>query len=317
MSPAAAGFGELPVACLYGPTATGKTALALALAARLPLEIISVDASLVYRGLDIGTAKPTLAERAGVPHHLIDIREPTETYSAGAFLQDVEPLIGAIHARGRLPLLVGGTMLYFRVLQRGLAHLPTADPTLRAALAARASAEGWPALHAELNRVDPAAAGRIAPQDAQRIQRALEVYHLSGRPLSAHWQQQRPPERPILRLALIDPERAQLHRRIEARFAQMLQAGLIEEVRALRQRHATLRLALPSMRAVGYRQVWAYLEGELNAAQLQARGVAATRQLAKRQLTALRAEPQIIPLDPLAPDREGRAERYLRSFFGA
>ncbi len=311
------GSGGLPVACLCGPTATGKTALALALATRLPLEIISVDASLVYRGLDIGTAKPTLAERGGVPHHLIDIRDPTETYSAGAFLHDVEPLIEAIHARGRRPLLVGGTMLYFRVLQRGLAQLPTADPVLREALAARARAEGWPVLHAELGRIDPSAAARIAPQDAQRIQRALEVYHLSGRPLSAHWQQQRPPDRPMLRLALVDPERAQLHRRIEARFAQMLQAGLVEEVRALRQRHATLSLALPSMRAVGYRQVWAYLDGELNAAELRARGVVATRQLAKRQLTALRAEPQIIPLDPLAADRERRAERHLRSFFGA
>lgn len=317
MSAVAAGSGELPVACLCGPTASGKTALALALAARLPLEIVSVDATLVYRGLDIGTAKPTPAERAGVPHHLIDIREPTESYSAGAFLQDVEPLLAAIHARGRLPLLVGGTMLYFRVLQRGLAHLPTADPGLRAALAARAAAEGWPALHAELHRVDPVAAARIAPQDAQRIQRALEVHHLSGRPLSAHWQQQRVPARPILHLALIDPDRARLHRRIEARFTRMLQAGFVEEVRALRQRYPGLSLALPAMRAVGYRQVWARLEGELDDAQLLARGVAATRQLAKRQLTALRAEPALIRLDPLAPDRVRRAECDLRSFFGA
>jgi tRNA dimethylallyltransferase len=272
---------------LAGPTASGKTGLALALAERVPLEIISVDSALVFRGMDIGTAKPSAAELALVPHHLIDILDPTDAYSAARFAADARRLIGEINARGRLALLVGGTMLYFKALVDGLDALPEADAGIRAQLDARAAAEGWPALHAELARVDPATAARLAPLDAQRIQRALEVWQLTGRPLSAHHGQRAVPGLP-LRLVALEPEsRAWLHDRIAQRFDAMLAAGFVDEVRALRAR-GDLHPDLPAMRCVGYRQAWEALDaGDL--APLRERGVAATRQLAKRQLTWLRS----------------------------
>ena len=280
---------------LAGPTASGKTAAALALAERWPVEIVSVDSALVYRGMDIGTAKPSLAERAQVPHHLIDILDPAQRYSAAQFVADANRLIGEIHARGRLPLLVGGTMLYFKALIDGLDTLPQADPAVRAALDAEAAERGWPALHAELAQVDPATAARLAPQDAQRIQRALEVWRVTGQPLSSfHTRDGAKADTPSdqLLISLEPRDRAWLHARIAERFAQMLEAGLVDEVRALRQR-PDLHLQLPSIRCVGYRQVWEALDAGLEGSRLHARlmetGVAATRQLAKRQITWLRS----------------------------
>ncbi|MFN3416880.1 MAG: tRNA (adenosine(37)-N6)-dimethylallyltransferase MiaA [Caldimonas sp.] len=281
-----------PYLCLAGPTASGKTAAALALARVLPIEIISVDSALVYRGMDIGTAKPSAAERAAVPHHLIDLIDPAEAYSAAQFVADATRLVSEIHARGRLPVLVGGTLLYFKALFDGMDTLPAADAAVRARIDARAADCGWPALHAELARVDPATAARLSPNDSQRIQRALEVWELSGRPLS-HWHTGRssrgPNERPRL-IALEPGDRAWLHQRIAERFQAMLAAGLIDEVRALRAR-GDLSLALPSMRCVGYRQVWEMLDGVHPPGTLAERGIAATRQLAKRQLTWLRSMP--------------------------
>jgi tRNA dimethylallyltransferase len=282
-----------PVLALAGPTASGKTALALAFAEhmrhRRPVEIVSVDSALVYRGMDIGTAKPSAAERAAVPHHLIDILDPAESYSAARFCADALRLVEEIRGRGHLPLLVGGTMLYLKALRDGLDPMPPADPAVRAAIDARAALEGWPVLHAELARLDPATAARLAPGDAQRIQRALEVHAVSGRPLSA-WQQGTQTRRgPELILVALEPrERGWLHARIEQRFEAMLAAGLLDEVAALRAR-GDLHAELPSMRCVGYRQAWAALDGgPARRAELRLQGVAATRQLAKRQLTWLR-----------------------------
>ena len=294
--------------CLAGPTASGKTALAMALAHEVPLEIISVDSALVYRGMDIGTAKPTAAERAAVPHHLIDILDPTQAYSAARFVAEATTLADAIRARGRLPLLVGGTMLYFKALRDGIDTLPAADPALRAAIDARAAAVGWPALHAELALVDPATAARLAPADAQRIQRALEVWQLSGKPLSALQQRGTPPsgsprvEVPLPAqvwpmVALEPADRGWLHQRIAARFDAMLAAGLVDEVQALRAR-GDLHADLPALRCVGYRQVWQALE-QGDAARAREPGIASTRQLAKRQLTWLRSMPDriVVPCD--------------------
>jgi tRNA dimethylallyltransferase len=280
----------LPAVLLAGPTATGKSALALALAARFPAEIVSVDSAQVYRGMDIGTAKPDAATRARVPHHLVDVIDPTDAYSAARFRHDALAAVAAIRSRGRLPLLVGGTMLYFKVLTEGLSALPTADPTVRARLNARAAREGWPALHAELARIDPATAARLEPTDSQRIQRALEVHALTGRPLSAlqGTRENAGALGPIVRIALLPHDRAALHAAIAARFDAMLAAGLVDELRGLRARHA-LTADLPSMRCVGYRQAWEYLEGAIDAAALRAKGIAATRQLAKRQITWLRS----------------------------
>jgi len=296
--------------CLAGPTASGKTGVALAFAARWPVEIVSVDSALVYRGMDIGTAKPTAAEQASVPHHLIDILDPLHAYSAARFVADARALIEQIHARGRLPLLVGGTMLYFKALREGLDEMPAADPTLRDAIEARAAALGWPALHAELARVDPITAARLAPNDSQRIQRALEVQQSTGRPLSS-WQSGRNAA-PAAHLPLIslEPEsRAWLHERIAQRFDAMLAAGFVDEVRALRAR-GDLHADLPSMRSVGYRQAWQALDdGTLEG--LRERGVAATRQLAKRQITWLRSmtERQRVACD--AADAQPRALEAL------
>ncbi len=286
--------------CLAGPTAAGKTAAALAIAQVLPVEIVSVDSALVYRGMDIGTAKPSAAERAQVPHHLIDILDPAQAYSAARFVAEAQALVLAIRARGRLPLLVGGTMLYFKALFDGLDAMPAADPALRAALDAEAAERGWPALHAELARVDPATAARLPPTDAQRIQRALEVFRQTGRPISAFQRGVRE-QRPLPPLLALEPaERGWLHERIGQRFDAMLRAGLVDEVAALRAR-GDLHPGLPSMRCVGYRQAWEALDAD-DLAALPERGRAATRQLAKRQLTWLRAMPQRETIAADAPD---------------
>jgi tRNA dimethylallyltransferase len=290
---------------LAGPTASGKSAIALALAERMPIEIVSVDSALVYRGLDIGSAKPGAAERARVPHHLIDIREPHEPYSAALFVADASRLIGEIRARGALPLLVGGTMLYFKALMDGLDPMPAADPALRARIDADARARGWPALHAELARVDPTTAARLAPTDAQRIGRALEVWLGSGRALSSFHSQPRAAACTQRLITLEPASRAWLHQRIAERFDAMLAASFLDEVRALRAR-PELHAALPALRAVGYRQAWEALDaglgGDALAATVRERGVAATRQLAKRQLTWLRSMPRREVVVADAPD---------------
>lgn len=279
------------IACLLGPTASGKTAAALAFAQRRPAEIISVDSALVYRGMDIGTAKPTAEELAVAPHHLIDIIRPTESYSAAQFRNDALKLVTEIEGRGRIPLLVGGTMLYYMALTRGLNDLPEADPEMRAALDEEAARDGWPALHARLAVIDPETAARLAPNDSQRIQRALEVFMLSGRTLSAILKdpkKSRQSEPEFVPIALEPSDRSVLHKRIEKRFDDMLKAGLIEEVENLRAR-GDLTPAMPSMRCVGYRQVWEYLDRTIDYATMRDKGVFATRQLCKRQLTWLRS----------------------------
>ena len=280
--------------------------MALDLAALVPAEIISVDSAMVYRGLDIGTAKPSRGMRDSVPHHLIDIRGPQDRYSAGEFRRDALALIEQIHAAGRLPLLVGGTLLYFRVLMHGLAPLPGADPGLRAALDARGETEGWPALHAELARVDPDAAARIASTDRQRIQRALEVHATTGRRIS-ELQRDNPPPPAVhfLPFALLQNDRAQLHATIAERFDRMLAAGLVDEVRALRARPG-MHADLPAMRAVGYRQIWAYLAGDCTLAEARDKAIIATRRYAKRQLTWLRSEPEFQRLE-----KDAGAAAYL------
>jgi len=284
--------GDPFVIFLMGPTAAGKSALALELATRLPVEIVSVDAAQVYRGMDIGTAKPDRAERAAVPHHLIDICDPADPYSAARFRDDALRLIDAIIGRRRIPLLAGGTMFYFRALERGLSPMPSAQPALRAQLVAEAARLGWPALHDRLAQLDPERAARIDPNDAQRIQRALEVAAASGKPpshLSGDDAQTARLPWPVVKLAVAPEERATLHRRIEQRFRNMVEAGLVEEVEALWAR-GDLSLELPSMRSVGYRQVLQYLAGAYDRDELVLRGIYATRQLAKRQLTWLRTE---------------------------
>jgi len=268
----------------------------MAVAERLPVEIVSMDSAQVYRGLDIGTAKPGAAERAQVPHHLIDIVEPDESYSTGRWRADALAAINEILARQKTPLIVGGTMLYYRALVEGLDPLPGANPELRAAINAEAAERGWPSLHAELGKVDPAAAKRIAPGDVQRIQRALEVWRLTGQPLTALQTGERPALPFELRaFALLPEDREALSRRIAERFDAMLAAGLVDEVRGLRERYG-LTGATPSMRAVGYRQVWQCLEGEIPAAEMRDKAVAATRQLAKRQLTWLRSFRDVQPV---------------------
>ncbi|MET0379354.1 MAG: tRNA (adenosine(37)-N6)-dimethylallyltransferase MiaA [Spongiibacteraceae bacterium] len=278
-----------PAICLMGPTASGKTALALALSCHFPCEIISVDSALIYRGMDIGTAKPTLAERAQVPHHLIDIRDPSEVYSAAEFRADALRLMDEITSRGRIPLLVGGTLLYFKVLKDGLASMPAANADVRSQIEVDARIRGWPALHAELAAIDPQSAARIHPQHSQRIQRALEVYRVSGESMSVLHARQSAvePSHRLIELAVAPLDRAVLHQRIAARFARMLQDGFLDEVRALRDR-GDLHVDLPSIRAVGYRQAWDYLNDVIDFETLRERGVIATRQLAKRQFTWLR-----------------------------
>lgn len=291
-----------PVVFLQGPTAVGKTDLAVALVERLPFDIISVDSAMVYRGLDIGTAKPDAATLARAPHRLIDILDPAEAYSAARFRTDARDEIAAIHAAGRIPLLVGGTGLYFRALERGLSDLPDADPLLRERLAEDCRRLGSRVLHARLSRLDPEAAARIHPNDPQRIQRALEVFELTGYPLSV-LQKRRPGETlpfRVVRLIMWPDDRQVLHARIERRFRDMLARGFIDEVAALRAR-SDLDLSLPALRAVGYRQVWHYLDGTLSHERMIERGITATRQFAKRQLTWLRTESEATRLSTADP----------------
>ena len=288
---------------LMGPTASGKTGVAVELAQRLPVELISVDSALVYRDMDIGTAKPDAATLARAPHHLIDIIDPTEAYSAAAFRHDALRLMAVITQRGRIPLLVGGTMLYFKALLQGLDDLPPSDPAVRAALDAEIAQHGIEHLHKQLASVDAETAARLKSTDTQRIQRAMEIYRISGKPMSTLIRQQTTNEFPyrVIPIALIPSDRAQLHARIAARFKVMLEQGLVDELRALREKYL-LHPDMTSMRCVGYRQAWQFLEGEIDNVQLLETGVAATRQLAKRQLTWLRSMPDNIELDCLAPD---------------
>ena len=305
---------------LMGPTASGKSAYALELAERLDGEIVSVDSALVYRGLDIGAAKPTRDEQARVRHHLMDVREPWQPYSAAEFATEARIAIDAIVARGRIPILAGGTGLYFRALLEGLADMPHADERVRASITADADLRGWAALHADLARVDPEAAARIHATDAQRIQRALEVHRLSGRPITS-WQREARGQRlplKVLRLVLSPPERAVLHERIEHRFDAMLAAGFLDEVRALRalpglQVHPS-QLELPAVRAVGYRQAWGFLDGDCDAATFRDRAIAATRQLAKRQFTWLRGELDARRFDPVT--QRTRLDQAVAGFIG-
>jgi tRNA dimethylallyltransferase len=310
-SSAAARSGPPRYVALAGPTASGKTAAALALARLQPVEIISVDSALVYRGMDIGTAKPTAAEQAAAPHHLIDILDARDSYSAAAFVADATRLIGEIRARGALPLLVGGTMLYFKALFDGIDAMPAADAAVRARIDADAAALGWPAMHARLAQVDPVTAARLAPQDSQRIQRALEVWESSGQPLSSFHASDNKTASAVeggVLFSLEPTDRAWLHTRIAERFDAMLAAGFLDEVRALRAR-GDLSTDLPSMRCVGYRQAWEMLDACGDAApdaraiaDLRERGIAATRQLAKRQITWLRSMPQRTVIACDAPD---------------
>jgi len=295
------------VFALLGPTASGKSRLALELAAKLPVEIVSADSAQVYRGMDIGTAKPEAAERERVPHHLLDLVDPDESYSTGRWREDALKTIEAVFSRNRIPLSVGGTMLYYRALVSGLDELPQADAAVRSAIAADAARRGWPALHAELAKIDPPSARRIAPNDEQRIQRALEVYRLAGAPLSSlHGKSASALPFELKAVALMPPDRKELHGKIEQRFDRMLAAGLVDEVRGLRKRYR-LSGQSPSMRAVGYRQIWEMLEGKTAAGDMRERAVAATRQLAKRQLTWLRSFRELESLEA----GRGALERLL------
>ncbi len=304
---------------LMGPTASGKTAAALEIARQIPSEIISVDSALVYRGMDIGTAKPTADELAAVPHHLIDILDPSESYSVRQFRDDALKLVDEIRARGKLPLLVGGTMLYFKGLRDGLDDLPQADPALRAQIDREIARHGIIALHARLKALDPVTAERLKPTDTQRVQRALEVILLTGQPMSALLAKSAPPALPftLLPVALEPSDRSVLHARIAERFDQMLatRPGLLDEVQALRAR-GDLHLGLPSIRCVGYRQAWDYLDGRISVAELREQGIAATRQLAKRQLTWLRSMNDRIVIDCLATDAAAQVLDTLRKNAG-
>lgn len=292
-----------PVICLVGPTASGKSAASLALAERWPVEIIVMDSATIYRGMDIGTAKPTAAEQAKVPHHLIDIRDPAESYSAAEFRSDALGLIEQIQQRGRFPVICGGTMMYYKVLREGISNLPTADAELRAQIDAEAQQKGWPALHAELATYDPISAARLAPNDSQRLQRAIEIYRASGVPMSDWLARDKPsaPEHEYLTLSLEPSDRLALHARIAQRYHAMLAEGLLEEVAQLRAR-GDLHTGLPSIRCVGYRQLWEHLEGNISLETAVEQAIAATRQLAKRQLTWLRSDPSRHIVDCLAPD---------------
>jgi len=297
---------------IMGPTASGKTAAALAIAQQVPCEIVSVDSALVYRGMDIGTAKPSKEELAAVPHHLIDIIDPLDSYSVAQFRSDTLRLVADISARGKIPLLVGGTMLYYKGLADGLDDLPGAHPALRAQLDEEAARIGWPAMHARLAQVDPETAARLKPADAQRIQRALEIHALSGKPMSELLAQREKEDLPfdLVSFALEPSDRAWLHERIARRFDIMLDAGFLDEVKTLRAR-GDLHLGLPSIRCVGYRQAWEYLDGCIDYAAMRETGIIATRQLCKRQLTWLRAMPERIVVDCCAPDASEQLQQQV------
>ncbi len=308
-----------PIICLAGPTAAGKSATTLALAQRWPIEIVIVDSATIYRGMDIGTAKPSQAEQALAPHHLLDIRDPAESYSAAEFRQDATALIAAIKARGNIPLLCGGTMLYYKALREGLNELPTADPEIRARIDSEAQAGGWPQLHAQLAVFDPMTAARLNPNDSQRLQRAIEIYRISGRPMSAWLNDARPQQDNDLRFITVSLEpsdRLALHARIAQRYQAMMAQGLLHEVQAL-YRRPDLHVGLPSVRCVGYRQMWDYLDGKISMEQAVEQAIAATRQLAKRQLTWLRSQPERHVIDCLAPDAAGLAVDKIALFWPA
>lgn len=294
--------------CIAGPTASGKSAIARTIAQQWPCEIINVDSATIYRGMDIGTAKPTRQERATISHHLLDILDPLKSYSAAAFRRDALVCVQQIRARGRLPLLVGGTMLYFKALREGLNDLPSANAELRKELEAHAAQRGWPAMHAWLREIDPVTAARLSPNDSQRIQRALEIWHLSGQPMSELLSAPQQSDQPLATMTLsLEPvQRGNLHERIAFRFDEMLKEGLVEEVRTLRAR-GDLHIDLPSVRCVGYRQLWSMLEGETTLDQAREQAIAATRQLAKRQLTWLRSLPDRLTVEADAPDALERA----------
>ena len=310
----------VPVLCLAGPTAAGKSASTLALAARWPVEIINVDSATIYRGMDIGTAKPSREERARVPQHLLDIRDPAESYSAAEFEHDAGRLIEEIEARGRIPLLCGGTMLYYKALREGLNALPQADAAIRAAIDREAAETGWPALHRELSGYDPETAARLSPNDSQRLQRAIEIYRISGRPMSAWLREARPAasagvqRRSYVTLSLEPSDRHALHARIDQRYRKMINDGLIDEVAALHAR-PDLHTGLPSVRCVGYRQIWDYLEGQASLEEAVERAIAATRQLAKRQLTWLRSQPERMVIDCLAPDVADQVVKHAAMYW--
>jgi tRNA dimethylallyltransferase len=306
-----------PAIFLMGPTASGKTGVAVELFQKLPIELISVDSALVYRDMNIGTAKPDAATLKRAPHHLIDVIDPTEAYSAAQFRADALKLMAEITARGKVPVLVGGTMLYFKALQAGLSDLPEADPDTRARLDAEALQFGWPAMHARLAKIDPETAARLQITDAQRIQRALEVWELSGKTMTQIFAESTEhtalPYR-LLKLALVPSDRKVLHDRIAIRFEQMLAAGLLDEVRGLQEKYPALHPGLPSMRCVGYRQAWQYLDGEFGMDTLKEKGIAATRQLAKRQLTWLRGMDDIIELDCLDSEMHAKVRQAIERF---
>jgi len=308
---------DFPVICLTGPTAAGKSATTLELAARWPVEIITMDSATIYRGMDIGTAKPTPAERALAPTHLLDIRDPAESYSAAEFQRDAAALIADIRGRGGLPLLCGGTLLYYKALREGLNDLPPADPAVRAEIDREARIHGWPALHRQLAQYDPATAARLAPNDSQRLQRAIEIHRISGRPMSswlADARRGRDTGLDFVTISLEPSDRLALHARIAARYRQMLDQGLVEEVRALHSR-PDLHTGLPSVRCVGYRQLWNYLDGRCGLDQAVEEAIAATRQLAKRQLTWLRSLPERHAVDCLAPDAAVRAVDIIAGYW--
>jgi tRNA dimethylallyltransferase len=305
-----------PAIFLMGPTASGKTGLAVELYQHLPVELISVDSALVFKGMDIGTAKPDAATLAQAPHHLIDLIPPTEVYSAANFRNDALKLMADITARGKVPLLVGGTMLYFRALQGGLSALPEADSQVRAKLDTEAAQIGWPAMHAKLAKIDPATAARLEPADAQRVQRALEVYEISGKTMTELHQATSGGDLPyrLLKIALVPSDRSVLHSRIATRFDDMLNQGFLEEVKALLKQYTALTPELPSMRCVGYRQALEHLAGQFDADELRDRGIFATRQLAKRQLTWLRGMDDNFEIDCLNPKMNELAFNEVNQF---
>ncbi|ALO37926.1 tRNA dimethylallyltransferase [Alcaligenes faecalis] len=285
---------DLPILCLAGPTASGKSASTHILAQHWPIEVIVMDSATIYRDMDIGTAKPSAEEQAAIPHHLLDIRDPAESYSAAEFATDATRLIQEIRARGHYPVLCGGTMLYYKALREGLNDLPQADPAIRQQLDERAQEIGWPGMHEELTRIDPVTAARLAPRDSQRIQRALEIFHISGKTMSDWLKDKAQPQEgshQYVTMSLEPEDRSWLHKRIAVRYHDMIEQGLLQEVEKLYQR-PDLHPGLPSIRCVGYRQLWSYLDGEVSLDQAIEQAIAATRQLAKRQLTWLRSEPE-------------------------